>query len=74
MKLTRKLIIGLAMFVSLSANANITKDLRTISTSSSTKFVSGVIGTTSAPEINTYSMILAGLGLMAFIARRRRSN
>lgn len=34
----------------------------------------GSIDATPVPEANTYAMMLAGLGLMGFVARRRRSS
>ncbi len=39
----------------------------------STAFIDNISVTAAVPEPETYAMLLAGLGLMGFIARRRKA-
>ena len=65
---------SISNFIISNASDTFTLDVKGTNSGGSSSGYSGIISVSPVPEPETYAMLLAGLGLVAFTARRRKTN
>ncbi|MCV2361346.1 FxDxF family PEP-CTERM protein [Paucibacter sp. TC2R-5] len=58
---------------SVALNSNVTYQIHTVGTAYNKAGFAGELSVTAVPEPTTYALLLAGLGAVGFVARRRKS-
>lgn len=58
---------------SLALNSNVTYQIHTVGTAYNKAGFAGELSVTAVPEPTTYALLLAGLGAVGFVARRRKA-
>ncbi|MCV2361545.1 FxDxF family PEP-CTERM protein [Paucibacter sp. TC2R-5] len=58
---------------SVALNSNVTYQIHTVGTAYNKAGFAGELSVTAVPEPTTYALLLAGLGAVGFVARRRKA-